>query len=213
SFARSDHAPRPDAQQLECDVPHRARPRRRLRARRLQARARRAAALGLPAGPLHARAGGVPPVGSARLGARPSDGAARGALRRRLAPALGPRRARGARGTGPRPRQGRPLPDRRERGPLSLAPGVAAGKARYNFPFATREEPMDTVGFIGLGTMGMPMATNLARAGVPLVVHDVNPAAAAASAATRRRSRRSRPTWSAWAGATCTRAAPAWPTA
>ena len=153
---------------------------------------------------------------------------------------------------------------------------------------------MDTVGFIGLGTMGMPMATNLARAGVPLVVHDVNPAAAAAaakvpgigvagspalvaarstvlftclpndaivrdvylgpagiatearaglvtcdastvspettlavgqalatkgatssssSAATRRRSRRSRPTWSAWAGATCTRAAPAWPTA
>ncbi|OLA99871.1 MAG: hypothetical protein AUJ05_00915 [Candidatus Rokubacteria bacterium 13_1_40CM_3_69_38] len=41
---------------------------------------------------------------------------------------------------------------------------------------------MDTVGFIGLGTMGMPMATNLARAGVPLVVHDVNPAAAAAAA-------------------------------
>jgi len=41
---------------------------------------------------------------------------------------------------------------------------------------------MDTVGFIGLGTMGMPMATNLARAGVELVVHDVNPAAAAAAA-------------------------------
>lgn len=38
----------------------------------------------------------------------------------------------------------------------------------------------DPVGFIGLGTMGGPMATNLARAGVPLVVHDVNPAAVAA---------------------------------
>jgi 2-hydroxy-3-oxopropionate reductase len=33
---------------------------------------------------------------------------------------------------------------------------------------------MDTVGFIGLGTMGGPMAGNLARAGVPLVVHDVS---------------------------------------
>jgi 3-hydroxyisobutyrate dehydrogenase-like beta-hydroxyacid dehydrogenase len=40
----------------------------------------------------------------------------------------------------------------------------------------------DRVGFIGLGTMGGPMAANLARAGVPLVVHDANPAAAAAVA-------------------------------
>jgi 3-hydroxyisobutyrate dehydrogenase-like beta-hydroxyacid dehydrogenase len=38
----------------------------------------------------------------------------------------------------------------------------------------------DRVGFIGLGTMGGPMAANLARAGVALVVHDANPAAAAA---------------------------------
>lgn len=38
----------------------------------------------------------------------------------------------------------------------------------------------DSVGFIGLGTMGGPMATNLARAGVPLVVHDASAAAAAA---------------------------------
>ena len=37
----------------------------------------------------------------------------------------------------------------------------------------------DAVGFIGLGTMGGPMAGNLAKAGVPLVVHDANPAAAA----------------------------------
>lgn len=42
----------------------------------------------------------------------------------------------------------------------------------------------DTVGFIGLGTMGGPMAANLARAGVRLVVHDVNPAAARALAET-----------------------------
>ena len=36
---------------------------------------------------------------------------------------------------------------------------------------------MSDVGFIGLGTMGGPMATNLARAGVRLVVHDTSRAA------------------------------------
>ena len=36
------------------------------------------------------------------------------------------------------------------------------------------------VGFIGLGTMGGPMAANLAKAGVPLVVFDTSPAAVAA---------------------------------
>ena len=40
----------------------------------------------------------------------------------------------------------------------------------------------DRVGFIGLGTMGMPMATNLAKGGVPLVVHDASPGALAAAA-------------------------------
>ncbi|HYS22148.1 MAG TPA: NAD(P)-binding domain-containing protein, partial [Gemmatimonadales bacterium] len=40
----------------------------------------------------------------------------------------------------------------------------------------------DRVGFIGLGTMGMPMATNLAKGGVPLVVHDASPAALTAAA-------------------------------
>jgi 3-hydroxyisobutyrate dehydrogenase-like beta-hydroxyacid dehydrogenase len=38
----------------------------------------------------------------------------------------------------------------------------------------------ERVGFIGLGTMGGPMATNLVKADVPLVVHDANPAAATA---------------------------------
>lgn len=32
-----------------------------------------------------------------------------------------------------------------------------------------------TVGFVGLGRMGRPMASNLRRKGFPLVVHDVNP--------------------------------------
>ncbi len=41
----------------------------------------------------------------------------------------------------------------------------------------------DRVGFIGLGTMGMPIAANLAKAGVALVVYDAS-AAAAAEAAT-----------------------------
>jgi 3-hydroxyisobutyrate dehydrogenase-like beta-hydroxyacid dehydrogenase len=40
----------------------------------------------------------------------------------------------------------------------------------------------DRIGFIGLGTMGGPMATNLAKAGVPLAVFDANPAASAAVA-------------------------------
>jgi len=35
---------------------------------------------------------------------------------------------------------------------------------------------MDRVGFIGLGKMGRPMASNLVRKGFPLVVFDVNPA-------------------------------------
>lgn len=39
----------------------------------------------------------------------------------------------------------------------------------------------DLVGFVGLGTMGGPMAANLAKAGVPLVVHDASAAAAAAA--------------------------------
>jgi len=38
----------------------------------------------------------------------------------------------------------------------------------------------DRIGFIGLGTMGGPMVTNLAKASVPLVVFDTNPAASAA---------------------------------
>ena len=41
----------------------------------------------------------------------------------------------------------------------------------------------DPVGFVGLGTMGGPMATNLAKAGIRLVVHDTSAAAAAAVAA------------------------------
>jgi len=35
---------------------------------------------------------------------------------------------------------------------------------------------MKSIGFIGLGIMGKPMATNLIRAGYRLTVHDVNPA-------------------------------------
>ena len=39
----------------------------------------------------------------------------------------------------------------------------------------------ETVGFIGLGTMGGPMVANLARAGVTMVVHDTSPVALAAA--------------------------------
>lgn len=38
----------------------------------------------------------------------------------------------------------------------------------------------DRVGFIGVGTMGGPMATNLARAGLALIVHDASAAATGA---------------------------------
>jgi 3-hydroxyisobutyrate dehydrogenase len=44
---------------------------------------------------------------------------------------------------------------------------------------------LDRIGFIGLGTMGGPMATNLARAGVALVVHDTSEAAVQRIAALR----------------------------
>ena len=40
----------------------------------------------------------------------------------------------------------------------------------------------ETVGFIGLGTMGLPMASNLAKAGVRLVVHDTSAGARDAAA-------------------------------
>jgi len=38
---------------------------------------------------------------------------------------------------------------------------------------------METIGFVGLGRMGRPMASNLARKGSRLVVHDINRAAVA----------------------------------
>lgn len=38
---------------------------------------------------------------------------------------------------------------------------------------------METIGFVGLGRMGKPMASNLARKGFRLVVHDINRAAVA----------------------------------
>src|SRR5262249_45757795 len=39
----------------------------------------------------------------------------------------------------------------------------------------SRERDMDTIGFIGLGRMGKPMAANLRKKGFALVVHDVVP--------------------------------------
>ena len=33
---------------------------------------------------------------------------------------------------------------------------------------------MDTIGFVGLGRMGRPMASNLCRKGFRLAVHDIN---------------------------------------
>ena len=36
---------------------------------------------------------------------------------------------------------------------------------------------METIGFIGLGRMGRPMASNLCRKGFRLVVNDIDPAA------------------------------------
>ena len=35
---------------------------------------------------------------------------------------------------------------------------------------------MQRVGFVGLGRMGRPMASNLARKGFPLAAYDINPA-------------------------------------
>ena len=45
---------------------------------------------------------------------------------------------------------------------------------------------MATIGFIGLGNMGAPMAANLVKAGHTVTGYDVNPAGVAAHAATIR---------------------------
>lgn len=42
--------------------------------------------------------------------------------------------------------------------------------------------PVETIGFVGIGAMGAPMAGHLARAGYPLVVFDANPQRASAFA-------------------------------
>ena len=54
----------------------------------------------------------------------------------------------------------------RDRATLGRSAKPARELRTYNMP--------DSVGFIGLGTMGGPMAANLAKAGVPLVVHDAS---------------------------------------
>ena len=45
-----------------------------------------------------------------------------------------------------------------------------------------REQGMQRVGFVGLGRMGRPMASNLVRKGFPLAAYDINPAAVRALA-------------------------------
>src|SRR3546814_6605753 len=49
-----------------------------------------------------------------------------------------------------------------------------SGTRRTRGPGMNRDQP---VGFIGLGSMGAELANNLARAGVPLVIHDTRPQA------------------------------------
>src|SRR4029453_12324577 len=75
-------------------------------------------------------------------------------------------------------------PHRSERGP-EARPG-SAGPGRMLGVWGPCRGPHvqvmpHSVGFIGLGTMGGPMAANLAKAGVPLVVHDASPAAVTAT--------------------------------
>ena len=45
---------------------------------------------------------------------------------------------------------------------------------------------MERIGFIGLGNMGKPIAENLARAGFPMTVLDLNPAPVADLASSAR---------------------------
>ena len=51
----------------------------------------------------------------------------------------------------------------------------------YNKTINSQEEMCmeQKIGFIGLGIMGLPMAARLLDAGYPLLVNDLNPAAAA----------------------------------
>src|SRR5882672_7218734 len=65
----------------------------------------------------------------------------------------------------------RPLTD-------TLVRGYSRIAGASSQPMTRDTEMNETVGFIGLGTMGMPMAANLSKAGVALVVHDASAAEA-----------------------------------
>src|SRR5262249_43819431 len=60
--------------------------------------------------------------------------------------------------------------------------GARPLRARADSPFPEEPRMNETVGFIGLGTMGLPMASNLAKAGVRLIAHDTSAAARDAAA-------------------------------
>src|SRR5262249_8809357 len=101
----------------------------------------------------------VPLLHSRRLAARRAEAERAPAHRRDLLPeSLG---RQGALDMSAESRSATGSPGRDERGGSG---GPAAGP------------PSQRVGFIGLGTMGGPMATNLAKASVPLAVYDVNQA-------------------------------------
>ena len=101
--ARRDRRQGTAAVGLERDVPRGGDPRPRDHARRVQAPARRATALGLPAGPPSARGGRLPAVRDARLRPGPADAHARRPVRPGLHPAVRRRRLRGALLHAPRP--------------------------------------------------------------------------------------------------------------
>src|SRR4051794_21444537 len=61
--------------------------------------------------------------------------------------------------------------------PVREASGVSRRQADATIGSTDRRKSMaGSVGFIGLGNMGGPMALNLVEAGFELVVHDINPA-------------------------------------
>src|SRR3970282_1866623 len=67
--------------------------------------------------------------------------------------------------------------------PRSIAPVVYGREAPRSCTRAKRRMSVETIGFIGVGTMGLPMAANLLKKGFAVTAYNLNPEAVKAAAA------------------------------
>src|SRR5215472_5813716 len=82
----------------------------------------------------------------------------------------------GASDFGPLYRSSDPRDRRRSRRPALASSVSCYQRVLRSSPSLGRKAMAGSVGFVGLGNMGRPMALNLVKAGFELVVHDINSA-------------------------------------